>query len=334
MASINLSIGSIDWSGGDIYSTGSGVNQFIRVRGDFDSSTQTITNVVDVSGYFGIETIIPGQQLISTNNTNGYLTVTAVDTGSNTITIDNLPLQTATNQLIRIQPPKGQYFIESGSLTVPAGSSFTFNQVTGSEDSDFTDGENIFGVVAVLADPDSISTNKAGESGLYKLSRIHTRLDTATAHFYITSSGGDQFLEASDRVISEGSNKAIISELSISQSFAKIIQATDLSVDASLTLGAYNIGVTQLDTFGSSSSSNAFPFTGSAQITGSLGVTGSAEFIKGGGDTDFFLIKSSSFTSLKLNSDGVAVFGDFTSLPTAIEGGFVYSASNFYAGVE
>jgi branched-subunit amino acid ABC-type transport system permease component len=35
-----------------------------------------------------------------------------------------------------------------------------------------------------------------------------------------------------------------------------------------------------------------------------------------------------------MNSDGVAVFGGFNSLPTAIAGGFAYSASNFYAGIE
>jgi len=81
-------------------------------------------------------------------------------------------------------------------------------------------------------------------------------------------------------------------------------------------------------------SSNTFPFTGSAQITGSLAVTGSSTFLKDTGRAgDFFLIQSASFTALKSTDKGVITFGDFTSLPTAVDGGFAYSGSNFYAGI-
>jgi hypothetical protein len=81
---------------------------------------------------------------------------------------------------------------------------------------------------------------------------------------------------------------------------------------------------------------DTFPFTGSAQITGSLSVTGSSTFeLNQGQTTDFFLIKSSSFNPLKVNSDGVVTFGNFiNTLPTAVEGGIAYSASNFYVGLE
>ena len=77
-----------------------------------------------------------------------------------------------------------------------------------------------------------------------------------------------------------------------------------------------------------------FPYTGSAQITGSLAVTGSSTFLKDAGKAgDFFLIQSASFTALKSTDKGVITFGDFTSLPTAVDGGFAYSGSNFYAGI-
>jgi|TARA_B110000908_G_scaffold148703_1_gene181404 hypothetical protein len=83
-------------------------------------------------------------------------------------------------------------------------------------------------------------------------------------------------------------------------------------------------------------SSNTFPFTGSAQITGSLSITGSSIFSLNPNQTgDFFLIKSSSFTPLKINNDGIAVFGKIiNALPTPTEGGVAYSGSNLYVGLE
>ena len=100
---------------------------------------------------------------------------------------------------------------------------------------------------------------------------------------------------------------------------------------------AYQIAVQDLfdRTATGSGAGSGFPFTGSAQITGSLSVTGSSTFeLNQGQTTDFFLIKSSSFSSLKVNSDGVVTFGNFNSLPTAVSGGMAYSGSNFYVGIE
>ena len=49
---------------------------------------------------------------------------------------------------------------------------------------------------------------------------------------------------------------------------------------------------------------------------------------------DFFLLKSGSLDSLKLNNQGVLVLGGFTFEPTAIKGGLYYNDSEdeFYAG--
>jgi len=77
-----------------------------------------------------------------------------------------------------------------------------------------------------------------------------------------------------------------------------------------------------------SGAGSGFPFTGSAVITGSLTISGDV------GEQDFFLVRSSSFTSFKISSSNVPVFGNFTTTPPAIAGGFIYSGSNFYAGIE
>jgi len=49
---------------------------------------------------------------------------------------------------------------------------------------------------------------------------------------------------------------------------------------------------------------------------------------------DFFLLKSGSLNSLKVNNQGVLVLGGFTFEPTAIKGGVYYNDSEdeFYAG--
>ena len=49
---------------------------------------------------------------------------------------------------------------------------------------------------------------------------------------------------------------------------------------------------------------------------------------------DFFLLKSGSLDSLKLNNQGVLVLGGFTFEPTAVRGGLYYDQNDdeFYAG--
>ena len=49
---------------------------------------------------------------------------------------------------------------------------------------------------------------------------------------------------------------------------------------------------------------------------------------------DFFLLKSGSLDSLKLNNQGVLVLGGFTFEPTAVKGGLYYNDTEdeFYAG--
>ena len=61
----------------------------------------------------------------------------------------------------------------------------------------------------------------------------------------------------------------------------------------------------------------------------------SSKVTVGASDTnDFFLLKSGSLTSLKLNGEGVLQLGAFSFTPTAVKGGLYYDDSDdeFYAG--
>lgn len=76
--------------------------------------------------------------------------------------------------------------------------------------------------------------------------------------------------------------------------------------------------------------SSAFPYTGSAQITGSLIVTGS------GTESPFLITMPNSngdTNKMQINNEGTLVLGKFNTTPTAVTGGMFYSSSNeFYLG--
>ena len=68
--------------------------------------------------------------------------------------------------------------------------------------------------------------------------------------------------------------------------------------------------------------------------SGNVKFSGSLEIKSVNNTDDFFLLKSGSLDSLKVNGQGVLVLGGFTFEPTAIKGGIYYNDSEdeFYAG--
>ena len=86
---------------------------------------------------------------------------------------------------------------------------------------------------------------------------------------------------------------------------------------------------------------------GDASITGSLVVSetlfadivsasiisASSFAITGDGQNNILLISSGSNAPITINSDGLIIFDEFTYTPTPIEGGFLYSGSNFFIGL-
>ena len=98
---------------------GSGSISYIRVRGDFDTSSKTITNVIDVTGYFNIDYVKPGQTFVAGGPFTAGTTVVSVDTGAATITVADFPATTVTDTLARISPADGDYYVASASFYDP-----------------------------------------------------------------------------------------------------------------------------------------------------------------------------------------------------------------------
>ena len=68
------------------------VTAYIRVRFNATTSSTTLTNVTDESGYFGQDKIRVGQILVESSAFPSGTVITAVDTANNTITVEDNPV--------------------------------------------------------------------------------------------------------------------------------------------------------------------------------------------------------------------------------------------------
>jgi hypothetical protein len=118
----------------------------------------------------------------------------------------------------------------------------------------------------------------------------------------------------------------------------------NLTIGGTLTAHSY---VTSESIVSTSSGSTAFgntvddyhTFIGNITASGAISASGdlyasSLELNSVNATDDFFLLKSGSLTALKVNNEGVLQLGAFTSVPTAVSGGFYYNNNDneFYLG--
>ena len=297
MAQDRLFYGAIDTA--TIYANGS--NSFIRVTFDADIASKTLSNVTNVSGYFGIGEIIPGQQLVASTQFPSGTTVVSVSIGSQEIEVSDFPAASGTGRLGRISPPKGQYFVNSGSLTPPTNNPLNVFDITGSEDTQYNSSDNKFGVLLQQASTSSLSSAINGEFAQYEISRVVDRQNTLEASFYITSSANGVLAEEDDKAAASGITSFAIVELSYSSSLATIFNQGVAGTPAGgYEVGAYQIAVQEflddleLDVLytGSYAKGNTqfINFTGSGiqdiTVTESFGKTGVNVFVQGGGGAD------------------------------------------------
>jgi hypothetical protein len=334
MATPSIQFAKLDLASATIYSTASNFNSFIRITGDFTLGSNVVTNVDNNSypTYFGTSSILPGMYLASTGEITGAVRIENWDNNTKTLTLAENAIASGTAQVARISPPKGMYFVKSGSISkLGTGNPQTWNSVTGSEDVNYDPSSLTWGVAANLAPIASPTSGIVGEYGQYLITKITDRIGTTYANFFITSSNEIPSLEeASNKVITVPQTTFFISEMY--NNTLTIAAGTDAGVGQGYGLAGYQTG---LVSFASQSSGTGagFPFTGSADITGSLQVTGSAVFSTQEGGVDFFTIKSGSVDPIKFNGEGVMQFAGLDFTPTPVDGGIFFSASQFWLGI-
>ena len=331
MAFPTINFGSLTYDSVNLYSNESNINS-IRISGDFVSGTNTITNCTITQGPLALSDLQPGMLIVSSGEITGESAIVSIV--GTTITIEDNAIATATSQTARIKNPKGRYlFVDASFTKVGSGKPTDLRSVTGSEDAEYDGSSPIWGIAAPLAYTGSAGTTVAGLYGQYTITKIQSRASSTEFNFFATASNNIPiFIEDTGSQISTGGGNLLISE--IQNNLLTVAGANDLAGGGQgLGLSSYQTAVGS--TFAELIDSTGFPFTGSALVTGSLGVTGSFTVQKGVAESDFFIIKGADGNSkFKFNSNGVGIFGEFNTLPTAVEGGFVYSGSNFYAGIE
>lgn len=347
MATPQLNFASIDLSNAKIYSAQSNKNTFIRVKATYVAGSNEVTVTDDVAGKFGTGSIEVGYFLRSPSEFSDAVPITQWNPGTKVITVDGGggSAQSETGQTTFISLPVGKIFIESASFSKVGGSSInppsSFNDVTGSLDANYDSDELPWGVAGILATGSDPNTGLTGMYGQYMLTSFERRN---------SSLEGNIFLSASDTIpafiekvgYSLGSEQAQ-SALLLSErtgSFMTIVSDADIAGNQALGLSTYQTAVASTIA-ALTSGSETFPYTGSAQITGSLAVTGSNEFIiPVGGVTDNFIISSGSGASkervLNVTDEGVIQFfaQDNEYVPSAVLGGMYFTSASAFIGVE
>ena len=276
---------------------GNGSNSYIRVRFDATTSSTTLTNVTDVSGYFGLDKVRVGQILVESSAFPSGTVITAVDVGNNTITVEDNPSTAESQGLGRISPPQGEYFIPSASLTDPNTVTPTnFNDITGSNDTDFTSGGIVYAILGQATDSGGNAIN--GRFHKYTVSEVYYR-NGAGSEGSIYIKWGEKGTEADsgDEMSVSTNQKMAIVALTTSESLAPMFSPafagiTDLNTGQGV--AAYQIEVQDFlddlvttDVFytGSRVESNLenLNFTGSGVTVTSSGSRGVLINIPGGG---------------------------------------------------
>lgn len=342
MAYPTLQFARLSYGESNFYSNENNQNNFIRISADTTNGSPIITNISENSGGgFTTSELKVGMILVSGGEFASDVTIIALDLGNNQLTVSANATASATNQTMRIRPPKGMYFFASASFNkVGTGEPNNLTDITGSQDANYDSNELKWGIAAALAKTGSVTSTVIGLYGQYEITEIQSRISATQMNFFATASDSlTSFIEGSGSQVSAGAGTLMLSE--ISNNLMTIASSTDIGAGGQgLGLAAYQAAVSSVFSTLTSGSGGgaAFPHTGSAQITGSLGVTGSSEILLN--STENFLIKNAvtpTQSLFQVDDEGVAQFrarvgSDGT--PGAVVGGMYFTTSSAFLGVD
>ena len=346
MATKQLLFGSLTIN--SIFTNTIGANQFIRLNGNTTSGSPTITNVADNgASYFGVAELRVGMELIAGGSFPTKVTVQSITGASPNATVEVSSNAAATNEggLLRVDPGPGQAFIESGSLSFPSGQTdINASSITGSNDSQYAADDLQWAIAVPVAKEGNLSQQRVGQFAQFSLFDVQSRPGGATgaeANLFVTSSGGDMngFPDGFDWY--SATSQCILYQVGDENQAGPTFQGSDASISNAFGFAPGQIVASNLlDALTSGSSGGAaFPYTGSAEISGSLAVTGSNTFLLNNGNE--FKIKSIKGTPLDLlnvNGDTNVInfhaYGNADVKPTAVLGGIYFTSASLFIGLE
>ena len=314
----------------------------IALNGNTTSGQPQITNAVALGG-FDLALLRVGQIIntISGGGFSGDVTITSIS--GTTISVNTNAAATQTGGTFTADMPAGIYFISSASFSDPAGV-ITVNSITGSNNTDYKEALSpIYSILGQAANTlgGSIIT---GKYHYYKLTDVVSR-DIAGSTISSFVAWGEVGVESDsgDFLYAAGNQPLAIGQFSTTASQMTIFgddYLTGLGVGSDV--APYQIALPQIiDHTGSDGGGAAFPFTGSAEISGSIDMTGSFSTLLDttGPSTENFIIKNAQATSqslFEIDKEGIATFRVQPDgvIPSAVEGGLYFTTASAYIGIK
>jgi len=308
----------------------------VYMSGNTTLGQNTITNLEANNGDINLLRVGMGIQSFSSNFNVG-VTIISIESPTQ-ITLSETAVLNGTDVFFGANTKEGQYLIQSASF-IDGQNLITVNDITGSLDIDYNPLLSpIYGVIG--AGSTSLGGSLTpGKFFSYKITeKIHSDLITSKFSAFIEwaaegseSDSGYVLYTAYDQVLAIGA-------LSDTSSYQNIYDPSLIEgTPAGSGVAAYQIAIPLID----KAINTPFPFTGSAQITGSLAVTGSSKFIipVGGIDGEFSIKSGSLPTSPSLfsvNGEGTIQFFayDNSYTPTPILGGIYFTSQSLYVGLQ
>jgi hypothetical protein len=283
-------------------------------------------------------------QTVNTISSGFAADVTITNINGATITVSGNANATQTGGIFTADTPAGTYFINSASFSDPQNV-LTVNSITGSDDSDYDAALTPKYAIIGSAASSLGGTLITGKFHIYEVSEVTYR-DIGTAGISAFVKWGEQGVESdSGDALYAASNQSIgIGALSSTSSNVTIFGddvITGLSAGADV--AGYQIALPSIIDQAATGSGGgaAFPFTGSAGISGSIDMTGSFSTLldTSGPSTENFIIKNAQATTqslFEINKEGIATFRVQPDgvIPTAAEGGLYFTTSSAYIGVK
>jgi hypothetical protein len=315
-------------------------NNIVAIKGDTINGQNTITNVIPFNATYDLSLLRIGQIINPGTAFSGDVTITNIV--GNTITVGTSAISSQTQATLTIDTPSGTYFFNSASLFDPKNIVKVTN-ITGSNDANYN--PDLTPVYAIIGPASSTIAGIAipGTFHLYKITDVTYR-NLAVAQISGFVSWGEEGVQSDSGqfLLSQTSQTIAIGAMSTTSSQVTIYDNSILtSTPAGSSVAGYQIALPNLlDHVITSSAGAGFPFTGSADITGSLQVTGSVIIEQPVGNVDAFLIKSGSGASapplFKIDATGTLQFFAHANnyAPTAVLGGLYFTSQSVYVGVE
>ena len=315
-------------------------SNLVFINGTIQSGQSTITGITPQSGTQDVSLLRVGMSIQSYGG--GYATnptIVSIDS-STQITVNQTATANVTN-VFGASLSGGKYFFNSASIIDPQ-QLVNVNSITGSLDENYNASLSPVYAVVGQASTSLGGTQILGKFFNYKITEVTYRdLGSAEISAFIEWGGEGTEADSGNALLASSNQTLAIGAMSETSSAVTIFDSSYITGTAigSSVAGYQQTVVGVIDQAITSSVGTGFPFTGSAQITGSLAVTGSNTFLLNT-DNELKITKNSGTPLDLLNVDGNTgvinfnAYADADAKPTAVLGGIYFTSASLFIGLE